>query len=68
MLFRSHGGVVKSNDVVGLGHLRRADGVIGDDDVAVGGAAAHLGAVAREVGDVFLSGLASCLLYTSRCV
>ena len=36
-----HGGVVKSNDVVGLGHLRRADGVVGDDDVAVGGAAAH---------------------------
>ena len=45
-------GTVHGHDHVGLVHQRGGNGVIGDDDGAVGGTAAHLGAVRGQPGDV----------------
>src|SRR5699024_5804013 len=51
-----HGGQVHGEDGVRHGDERRGDGLVGDDDGAVGGAAAHLRAIAGQPGYV-LAGL-----------
>jgi hypothetical protein len=43
---------VHGDQYVGLGDQRGPDGVVGQADAAVGGSAAHLGAVGREPGDL----------------
>ena len=46
------GGTVHGHDDVGLVHQGGGHGLVGHDDGAVGGTAAHLGAVGRQPGDV----------------